>query len=513
MTPEDFDRSSVTEAVVSTRTRPSIVWLIPLVAALVGGFVAWRTYSQLGPLIELDFESAEGLEAGKTEIKYKDVDVGVVETIRLKADLSGVVCSARMVKGAEDYLRDGTRFWVVRARVAGGQVSGLGTLFSGAYIGVDPVREGKRIRQFHGLEVPPIVTSDQPGRTFVLHSHRAGSIDVGTPVFFRKIRVGEVVSSELDPSDEFVTVQVFVHAPHDLRVHRDTRFWNASGVHVSMNSQGVEVNVESAVSLLIGGIAFETPIGESSEPAAEEGSPFELYANRDATEREVYTIKSYYQLYFDQSVRGLNIGAPVEFRGIQIGEVRDVKLEFDAKTGQFRVPVLVGIEPERIGNLGGADPAARRTALERLVQLGLRAQLASGNLLTGQLLVELDMHPGSPPAQMVWSEPYAQFPTIPTSLEEITSSVTRLAKQLGNLPFEQIASSVDETLKTARAALAQADRTMAAATALVGPDSPVNSELRQALLELSDAARSIGLAADQIQRQPNSLIFGKEANQ
>ena len=513
MTPEpEPDRSSVSEAVVSARSRPSIVWLIPLVAAVVGAFVAWRTYADLGPKIEIEFESAESLEAGKTEIRYKDVSVGVVEEIQLQPDLSGVVCTARMVKGAEDYLRDGTRFWVVRARFAGGQVSGLGTLLSGAYIGIDPVREGEALRRFRGLEIPPIVTSDQPGRIFVLHSRRAGSIEVGTPVYFRKIRVGEVVSSDLDASGEFVSVQIFVHAPHDRRVRRDTRFWNASGIHASFGARGVEVDVESVVSLLIGGIAFEMPFGESGEPA-EPGSVFELYPNREATEREVYTEKSYYLLYFDQSVRGLEIGAPVEFRGIQIGEVRDVRLEFDPEARQFRIPVLVEIEPERIANLGGTDPQSRREAMQGLVQRGLRAQLQSGNLLTGQLLVQLDMHKDAPPAEIFWGEPHAIFPTIQTPLEEITSSLTRLAKRLEKLPLDQIASNVDRTLESAQTALAQAQTTLASANALVGPDSPVNTELRRALFELTDAARSIGLAADQIQRQPDSLLFGKEAKQ
>lgn len=512
MMPEP-DRSSVSEAVVTTRSRPSIVWLIPLVAAVVGAFVAWRTYSELGPKIEIAFESAEGLEAGKTEIKYKDVAVGVVEEIRLQEDLSGVLCTARMVKGAEDYLRDGTRFWVVRARVAGGQVSGLGTLFSGAYIGVDPVREGKRLRSFRGLEVPPIVTSDQPGRHFVLHSRRAGSVEVGTPVYFRKIRVGEVVSSELDASGEFVTVQVFVRAPHDQRVRRDTRFWNAGGVHVSVNTRGVEVDVESVVSLLVGGIAFETPLEETTGEPAEEGSVFELYPDREATEREVYTEKAYYLLYFDQSVRGLEVGASVEFRGIQIGQVRDVRLEIDPATQQFRIPVLIEVEPERFGNVQDIDPKSRREALQRLVQRGLRAQLQSASLLTGQLLVELDMHEGAPPAEIVWNDPYPVFPTIPTPLEEITSSLTRLAKRLEKVPLDRIATSVDQTLETARTALTQAEKTLASANALVGPDSPVNTELRRALVELTDAARSVGLAADQIQRQPDSLIFGKEAKQ
>ncbi len=512
MTSREPDRAPVAAAVVSTRRRPSIVWLIPLVAAVVGGFVAWRTYSELGPLIEIDFETAEGLEAGKTKLKYKDVDVGAVEEIRLQPDLSGVICTARMVNGAEEWLTEKTRFWVVRPRVAGGQVSGLGTLFSGAYIGVDPIREGERARHFQGLEVPPVVTADTPGKSFRLRSHRAGSVDVGTPVYFRKIRVGQVLASELDASGDFVDIQIFVHAPHDERVRRDTRFWNASGVHASLSATGFELDVESLVSLLIGGIAFDAR-GDAIGPVAEEDAVFELYASREASEREVYHLHTYYQLYFDQSVRGLHVGAPVEFRGIQIGEVRDIKLELDPQTQNFRIPVLIAIEPERIAGSSALDPAARREALQRLVRGGLRAQLESGSLLTGQLLVQLDMHEGVPPAEIVWREPYPQFPTIPTPLEEITSSVTRLAKRLEKVPLDKIGASVDATLETARATLAQAERTLASAGSLVGPDSPFNTELRRALMELTDAARSIGLAADQIERQPNSLIFGKQGAQ
>jgi paraquat-inducible protein B len=508
MTPPEPELDSVAEAVVEERRRPSIVWLIPLVALVVGAFVAWRTFSERGPEIQIQFASAEGLEAGKTKVKFKDVEVGVVEEIRLQPDFSAVVCSVRMERDATAYLTDATRFWVVRPRVAGGQVSGLGTLFSGAYIGVDPVREGKPARSFVGLEVPPIVTTGEPGKHFVLVSHSAGLVDVGTPVFFRRVRVGEVVASELDPTGDSVTIKAFVRAPHDARVTQGTRFWNASGVHVGVGAEGVEVDVESVVSLLIGGIAFETPVEEVGEPAPE-GAVFELYPNRDATQREVYTERSHYLLYFDQSVRGLKPGAPVEFRGIQIGEVRDVKLEMDPETRQFRIPVLVAIEPQRIGNLGDADRKSRREALQELVQRGLRAQLQSGNLLTGQLLVQLDMHEDAARAEIVWSKPYPTFPTIPTPLEEITSSVTRIAKRLEKVPLEQIAASVDEALQAARLTLVQAEETLASANALVGSDSPMMTELQRALVELTDAARSIGLAADQIQRQPDSLLFGR----
>jgi paraquat-inducible protein B len=512
MSSKDPDDLDVAEAVVSTRRRPSIVWLIPLVAAIVGAFVAWRTFSERGPEIEITFASAEGLEAGKTPIKYKDVEIGIVEEIRLADDLSGVHCTARMVKGFAPYLNEGTRFWVVRARVAGGQVSGLGTIFSGSYIGVDPIRDGERVREFSGLETPPVVTTDQPGKHFELHSHRAGSVDVGTPVYFKKTQVGEVVASELDASGEFVRIRVFVHAPHDARVVAGTRFWNASGVSVSVGARGVEVSLESLASLLIGGIAFETPAMDGGAPATD-GALFTLYESEAATRREVYMQKAHYVAYFDQSVRGLVPGAPVEFRGIQIGEVRDVKLEFREETGEFLIPVLIEIEPERIKNLGMVDPATRRTGLDQLVKRGLRAQLQSGNLLTGQLVVQLDFHQGAKPAEIVWGEPYPELPTVPAPLEEITGGVQRLVKRLETLPLQELVTAMNEALQAARDALAQGQRTLATASALVGPDSPANSELRRALVEMSDAARSVGLAADQIQQQPDSLLFGKEGEQ
>ena len=512
MSTEAPDDYGAAEAVVSTRRRPSIVWLIPVVAAIVGAFVAWRTFSERGPEIEIAFETAEGLEAGKTVIKYKDVEVGIVEEIHLRDDLKGVHCTARMVKSFEPYLNEGTRFWVTRARVAGGQVTGLGTIFSGSYIGVDPARDGTRVREFTGLETPPVVTADEAGKHFVLRSHKAGSVDVGTPVFFKKIRVGEVVSSELDASGEFVSIQVFVHAPHDARVNSGSRFWNASGVSVAVSATGVEVNVESLASLLIGGIAFDTP-PESAGPPAPGDTLFTLYENEAATRREVYHQKAHYMAYFDQSVRGLQVGAPVEFRGIQIGEVRDVKLEYEAASGQFHIPVRFEIEPERIANLGMVDPATRRDGLDQLVKQGLRAQLQSGNLLTGQLIVQLDFHRDAKPAEIVWSDPYPQFPTVPAPLEEITASVQNLVKRLEKLPLDQVVRSMNEALQAARDALAQGQRTLATASALVGPDSPANSELRRALVEMSDAARSVGLAADQIQQQPDSLLFGKEGDQ
>jgi paraquat-inducible protein B len=504
------ENEGVAEAVVDTRRRPSIVWLIPLVAALVGGFVAWRTFSERGPAISITLDSADGLEAGKTKVRYKNVEIGLVEEVELADDLSSVICHARMVKGADEYLREGTRFWVVKARVTGGQVSDLGTIFSGAYIGIDPVREGPARREFQALDVPPVVTSGEPGRHFALRSYGAGAIDVGSPVYFRKVQVGEVVASELDASGDFAMVRVFVHAPHDERVRAGTRFWNASGIDVSLDAEGVRVDTESVVSMLIGGVAFDTPVDGADEPAAAD-AVFPLYESRAATREEMYTLRTHYLLYFDQSVRGLVPGSPVEFRGIRIGQVRDVKLEVDPSGQRFRIPVVIEVEPERIGHLPG-DVEARRAGMDTLVARGLRAQLARGNLLTGQLLVALDMHEGAPPAQIVWQEPYPEFPTIPTPLEEITASLTQLVKRIEKIPFDQIGADLRGSLSAAQAALTQAEKTMVSTQALVGPDSAVNQDLRRALFELSDAARSLGLAADQIEREPDSLLWGKGRN-
>jgi paraquat-inducible protein B len=523
--PGRSELEGVAEAAVESRGRPSIIWLIPLVAALVGGFVAWRAFSERGPEITVSFKTAEGLEAGKTQIKYKDVEVGIVEEVLLAPDLSGVLCRARMVKGAEEYLREKTQFWVVKPRVAGGQVTGLGTLLSGSYIGIDPVREGKRTRRFEGLDVAPIVSTGDPGRHYVLRSDRAGALDVGSPVYFRRIPVGQVVSSELDTVDDFVTTRIFVRAPYDQRVYGDSRFWNASGIDVSVGADGVKIDTQSVASILIGGIAFDTPSGGATEPAAAD-AVFPLYENREAAQKRHYTRTVPYLLHFEQSVRGLRPGAPVEFRGIPVGEVTDVRLELDTASERFRIPVTIDIEPERFTTLS-LDEKTRRQLLDDLVASGLRAQLKSGNLLTGQLVIALDMHEDAKPAQIAWGGPVPELPTIPTPIEEITASLTQLAERLGRVPVEQIGNELRGSLQALRitleksegvapalqATLEQADRALASTNAMIGPDSEVNSELRRALLELSDAARALGLAAEQIQTQPDSLIFGKEGNQ
>ena len=508
--PDSLPDDAFPEAVTATRSGFSIVWLIPLVAAVIGAWVAYQAFSERGPTITIVFESAEGLEAGKTKVKFKNVEVGQVEAIDLGKNIEHVIVTVQMNKGSVSYLTDKTRFWVVRARISAGNVSGLGTLLGGAYIGIDPVEEGEYRKAFIGLETPPVVTTGQPGQHLILKASRRGSLDVGSPVYYRQIKVGEVVSYELSEDGETVDFKIFVNAPHHLKVTENTRFWNASGLDVSLTAEGVEVGMESMVSLLIGGIAFEVPeYMRLGEPVSDD-SVFTLYdSHEEALVKEV-SIKRRYLLYFDSSVRGLSKGAPVEFRGIQLGKVIDIDVEFDAETEEFLIPVLIETEPERltpISSLLSEEESLAQT--ERLVERGLRAQLKTGNLLTGQLYVDLDFYPDAEFADIDKSGPYPVMPTVPTSIEEMTRSVKAVLKKLEDFPLGKMGDDLTGTLENLNNAISQADNTLQTVNRMFAADAPLSQELQNTLVELSEAARTLRVLADYLDRHPEALIRGK----
>ena len=531
------------------KRRISIVWLVPLVALAIGGWLVYKAFSEKGPTITITFSAATGLEAGKTKIKYKDVELGVVDSIELDDELSQVILKAELVKKAENFLSENTRFWVVRARVAAGGVSGLGTLFSGAYIGLDPGKPGKPATHFKGLEIPPVVTTDQPGSHFVLRAETLGSLQIGDPVYFRRIEVGQVVSHQLDQDGQAVTVKVFINDPHHQLVRKNTRFWNASGLDVVIDAEGIRVDTESLVTLMIGGIAFDTPANQEPREPAEENDVFDLYKNRESMSEKIYVKKNRWLLYFDGVVRGLNRGAPVELQGIQVGQVLDVDLELNVEKAAFRVSVLIETEPERLRTIGKyPEGAEKQKVMDYLVAKGMRAQLKTGNLLTGQLLVALDMHSDAPPAKINWDGSYPEVPTVPTAMEEMTTSLTQLLNKLEKLPIEQIGNDLRDTVSGAKRlinsaelqqsvialdqTLNQAQTFVATLNTDIAPElktavSNLNSALIQArklakrlnsnvapqadrtFKEFEAAARSIKVWAEYLERNPEALIRGK----
>jgi len=519
-----MSENPVAEAVVRERRRISFVWIVPIVAALIGAFLSYRAISERGPQVTIHFETASGLEAGKTLVKYKDVEIGKVESIHLADDLSQVVVKARLVKDAERFLRTETRFWIERARVRAGQVSGLGTLLSGAFIGIDPVTEGDKRLDFVGLETPPVFTSEEPGTLFKLKADSLGSIDVGTPVYFRWLEVGQVTHHELDESGEFVNMDIFVRTPHDARIRRNTRFWNSSGFDATLSPEGFQIDTVSLTSLLIGGVSFETP-RDTHAGDPEPGQVFPLYANKTATEQPVIRIRRPFILYFDQSVAGLVRGAPVEFRGVQIGEVTDIRLAIDPETGLPRIPVKIALEPER-SNLGISSREEFREGWDRMVSRGLRAQLKTNNVLTGQLAVSFEFFPDAEPASIDWDAPIPEVPTVSGGIDRLMAGLSAFTEKLNTIPLEQIGADLAETVASLNVVLEgvegatpaltgtleNAERTLGSANALIAPESPLNRDLQRTLRELAGAAQSLRLLAEELEQQPEALLRGKETD-
>jgi paraquat-inducible protein B len=504
------------------RARLSLVWFIPIVAAVAGAWVAVTRIMSEGPKITIVFKSAEGLEAGKTKIEYNGVQVGTVMTVQLSDDHKSVVATAKMAPKTESFLVEDTEFWVVRPRISGANVSGLGTLISGAYVAMDIGQSRKARRDFVALETPPVVTGDVPGRFFVLKTPDLGSLDDGTPVFFRRLQVGQVVSYALEPDGQSLNVKVFVHAPYDQYVTPNTRFWHASGIDVSLSANGLSIQTQSVLSVLIGGIAFETPATGPLLPAAEADTVFQLYSDRAEALKLPARAPQLFELVFKESVRGLAPGAPVEFRGIQVGEVVDVSAQVDAKTFEFSAPVTIRLEAQRLGVKiidlePGADLAAmRQKMIDSLVSHGVRAQLRTGSLLTGSLFVAFDMFPDAPPATVDWSKKPPQLPTIPGQMQAIEANVTSIIKKLDQMPLKAIGDDLqkaigelDRTLVTARGTLDSGRGTLDNANKLIEPNSVLGAELGNTLQEVSRAAQSVRVLADYLERHPEALIRGK----
>jgi len=537
---------------VRVRHRFSLVWLVPVVAIGTAGWLGYRALAERGTLIEITLRSAEGLEAGKTKMKHRDIELGTVETITPSPDLSSATVKARMNGYAKAHLVEGTRFWVVRPRLSLEGVSGLNTLITGSYIEMDP-GAGKPARHFVGLEDPPVVSADVPGTSFVLHTQRLGSIGTGAPVSYHGIKVGEVLGYQLSDSDGHATVRVFVRAPHDKLVHDGTRFWNSSGISVAVGSEGFKIQTESIEAILAGGLSFDVPRGGDAGPMAKPLSDFTLYDDENEARNAIFTRKVPFLLHLTGSAKGLSPGATVRMHGIYVGEVMDVHMEYDAATKHMSVPVTFEVEPQRVTILH-SDPlragfADRSYAAFRdFVARGLRARLATGDILTGQKIISLDFVPNVQKAGIIEGGIFPEIPVVDSSdfdsimesaqdllnsLRDTTGSLNKIVKSpdvrrslasldrslanIDNLTHEAsiqagpllanlraASESADETFR-------QASATLAITTDAFGNDPKGGGDLAGTLNELKQAARSLRVLTDYLESHPESLIVGKNA--
>ncbi len=521
------DYDSPPPEVIPRRLRPSLVWLVPAAAALTGLFLLLQLWASSGPEVSITFQTASGLQAGKTEVKYKDVTVGLVKSIVLSPDSQRVLVTVSLMKNAENLAKADTRFWVVRPRVGIGGISGIDTLLSGAYISLDTGTSKQSGTTFTGLESPPTLINGMPGKQFEVVADDLGSLDIGSAVYYRRIPVGRVSSYALRPDGKGVSVNIFIDAPYDRFVTPATRFWNASGVDLSLNSDGLQLKTQTMASVIAGGIAFANPPDSVNAPSSADHSVFRLADDQPSAMAPQDGTPQILQLRFQQSLRGMQPGAPVEFSSVKLGKVTAIDLDFEPSGSRFISVVTLEVYPNRLGRVLEKLPKPEKDGekqaavfLRDLVQHGLRAQARTGNLLTGQLYISLDFIPNAAPVAFDLSARPLRIPTLNGGFDHLQEQVATLIGKVSKMPIESIGNTLNATLGNLNQTLIQVngqvlpqtiqtlrqlDQTMNGAQRLLVADSP----LLQTLAEFQRTLYSLRTLTGLLTRQPQALLTGR----
>ncbi len=525
---ETHETSKIEEAVWEEKKKGiSAVWIVPIVALLIGLWLFYQSWSEKGPEVVINFKSAAGIQAGKTPVKYKDVVVGKVTDVTFGEALKTVKVTAELKKNMKPFLSENTRFWVVQARLGVGEVQGLDTLLSGVYIVIDPHEGKEKVREYTGLDHIPVVTSGEKGRTFKLKADTIGSLSIGSPVYYKRLRAGSVASYKLDPDGKYVTIEVFVKSPFDKLINDKTRFYNASGIDVNMGANGFEIQTESLISVMMGGLAFDNFIAFGKGDPVQKEHVFRLYSNKTEAKKKEYNRALYFWVYFDESIRGLSVGAPVEFHGLEIGEVVNYSLVGNADTAEFKIPILIKIEPERFTILGkkSDEDQIDLSVFKKLLAKGFSAQLQTGNLITGELFIDLGFHPDVSKAVLKKEYNYYVIPSVPATMASLKSDLQTILKRIAAIPFEEIGKELNASLKDVHAeTLPKLNQSLDALSKLIKDTSvlmnearknyidtnaQMNKKIQRLLDEATRATRSVKNLTDYLERHPESLLKGK----
>jgi paraquat-inducible protein B len=536
-------RSAVDVALIRRSRWPGWIWAIPIAALLIVVWLGIRAFSHRGITVTVIFNNAAGMKVGSTPVEYRGLTVGKVTGLALTKDGRHVEADLTLDDAIKAYLRAGTRFWLAGTKPSLTNLSSLGAIITGPTIRLEP-GPGKPARHFTALNKPPLITTNEPGRQFILTAPHLGSVKQGAKVYYLGIPVGTVTSYRLTKTGD-IQFDAFVRAPYDRFVHMNSRFWNASAIQISMRGK-LLVRLVSLGALVSGAVSFETSPASASSPLAREGARFVLYKSRSAAEQAPVVRRVSYRIAFDGAVGELKIGAPVTLKGFTIGTVTGVGLDFDAENGRLSTPVTIALNPERFHFIGqtsaGRSPAAMvKSALDRLVKMGLRATLIKSPPLIGGAQVRLIMAKTGKPAPLMKIDGHWQIPTAGAGgvgtlisklsdvpIAAISQNIREISGRLNDVvsagavkqslvhldhvlaQLDAASHQVGPTLKELRQTSAELESvTRTANRVLGGGAARQNANIQAALKELTEAERSVRLLAAYLDRHPEALIRGR----
>jgi paraquat-inducible protein B len=528
---DGIDTVEATDPVIRQKSTISRIWILPLVALLIGVGMVYNDWRNRGVLVQVQFDTAEGLEARKTVVKNRNVDIGIVQKISFSEDKSKILVDIEVQKSMASFLVEDSEFWVVRPRIGAEGISGFGTLLSGAYIEIEPGKSNIERAKFVGLERPPVTSLNADGIHLKLLSKGSKSLNVGNPILHRGFKVGAVESKSYDDIEQVAHYDIFIQAPFHNLVTQNTSFWNVSGLSISTSTQGIDVNVASFDTLVSGGVEFDLLDGAPPGAGVPQNHEFTLYDSQDSIDAQREYKHIQYVILVEDNVGGLHKGAPVEYRGIRLGTVAEPYMEFweiidIAGVGkEERIPVVINLEPERLMKNGFISIDVFQGMVEQWIKGGLTASIENANLITGSLKVTLQ--PGGERVEQITKfGQYSVIPSEPGGFASLTDKLENILATLDSLPLEstvknmnELIDTTDSTMKVTSESFIRAtktldtlDQTMRELEATlegVQPNSEVYRSIEKVMRKVDSTLDELEPLVKEVTNQPNSLVFGK----
>ena len=517
----------------------STIWFVPLIAVFIGGWMLYYQSINKGTEITIHFSTAEGMEAGKTKIKSRNVDIGEVSQIELNTDGNGVIVTARIKNSAEQFLVNDSMFWVVSPQVSLAGVTGLSTLISGVYIEISPGESVEERYQFEALDSPPVTPVGTPGLHITLNSNDQFAYKKGDPIIYKGLTVGQFEDIYFNFEERVVYYNAFIKAPYHQLITSNTKFWDVSGLQLDLNADGISVKTGNFETMLTNGVTFGIPKGMDIGEQIGERSYYDIYQSYEAADDERYRRSIEFVVLVSDSIRGLSVGAPVEYRGVQIGKVRSTNLILSSPQERliredFKIPVLISLQPGRVGLPDNEDGERLMTEQNIYwIEQGLKAVLRTGNILTGSLYVDLQHNKEQPISEIA---KYNNYPIIPTSSDDfaqITAKAEQFIDNLNNIPLNNLTDNANQLMleitQTAKE-LQQVSQSLDGILSQV-EQQKISSELRKTLQGINTLTKGLSSGSrgyedlrttlktltatmnelkpllNQLKHKPNSLIF------